>query len=75
MTQQGPSPGDLLISRRRSDGRYEISIVPGHPQFTVEKQHEAVQQAAAFAARSGSNVWMAEPNGYVLMRPTKRTES
>jgi hypothetical protein len=76
MSDQSPVPGDLLISKRTIGGDFEISIVPGRPQFAVRQQHDAVKQAHAFAAQSGASVWMADPTGtLVRLPPPKRRES
>lgn len=72
MSEQSPVPGDLLISRRTTDGPYEISIVPGRPQLAVAQQHDAVRQAHAFAARSGAAVWIMDGGVYVRVKPPRR---
>lgn len=77
MTQQAPAAGDLLISKRADDGKFEISIVPGRPQLVISHQQDAIQQAHAFASKNGASVWMTEPNGNLvhLERPSKRRGS
>ena len=76
MSEQSPSPGDLLISQRAGDGHFEISIVPGRPQLTIRHQHDALAQAHAFAAQNGAAVWMSNGNGAVTrVPPPKRKES
>lgn len=76
MSEQSPAPGDLLISRRASDGQFEISIVPGRPQLAIPQQHEAVKQAHAFAEKSGAAVWMKDPSGKIVrVQPPARKES
>ena len=63
MADSTPSAGDVLIAKRPSDGSFEISIVPGQPQLTVQQKFEAVRHAHAFAAHSGASVWFIEPGG------------
>jgi len=76
MSDQSPSPGDLLISRRTSDGHFEISIVPGRPQLAIPQQHDAVKQAYAFAEKNGASVWITESSGSVVrLQPPRRSES
>ncbi len=76
MADRTPAPGDLLISRRPSDDHFEISIVPGRPQLTIRHQHEAVQQAHAYAEKHGGIVWIRQGNGYTqLPAPKRRQES
>jgi hypothetical protein len=76
MSEQSPSPGDLLISQRAGDGHFEISIVPGRPQLSIPHQHDAVTQAHAFAAQNGAAVWMIDASGSIVrVPPPKRKES
>lgn len=76
MSEQSPAPGDVLISRRDGDGHFEISIVPGRPQFSLTQRHDAITQAHAFAKKSGASVWMVVAGGYTrIQAPTKRRES
>ena len=72
MSDDSPVPGDILIARRSGDDLYEISIVPGRPQFTVPKQHEAVTQAHAFAETNGATVWMVSAGAYIRLQPKRR---
>lgn len=75
MSEQSPAAGDVLISRRDHDGHFEISVVPGRPQFSMAQQREAIKQAQAFARKNGASVWMAVNGGYLRMQPPKRQES
>ena len=76
MSEQSPSPGDLLISQRAGDGHFEISIVPGRPQLSIRHQHDAIAQAHAFAAQNGAAVWMTEAGGATRrVPPPQRRES
>ena len=77
MAQQAPAAGDLLISRRASDGKFEISIVPGRPQLVISQQQDAIQQAHDFASKNGASVWMTNGDGDAVRveRPRKRRAS
>lgn len=77
MNEQAPADGDLLISRRSTDGEFEISIVPGRPQLAVKQQHDAIRQAHAFAERNGASVWMTDAGGSIVRvrKPPTRSES
>ena len=77
VTQQVPAAGDLLISKRADDGKFEISIVPGRPQFVIPHQQDAIQHAHAFASKNGASVWITDSNGNIVRveRPSKRRES
>ena len=74
MSEQSPEPGDVLISRRDGDGHFEISIVPGRPQFSMSRQHDALRQAQAFAKKSGASVWMVVAGGVTRIQAPKKRE-
>ena len=64
MAKDVPARGDVLITRRAQDGHFEISVVPGDPQFSVRHKIEAVRHAYGFAAtQSGLSVWFIGPGG------------
>jgi hypothetical protein len=76
MSEPIPTEGDVLIAKRAADGLFEISIVPGDPQFSVQQKFEAVRHAYAFAAHSGSSVWFIEPGGaYTRVEKPRPKES
>jgi hypothetical protein len=63
MVKEVPAAGDVLIAKRAADGLFEISIVPGDPQLSVNQKFEAVRHAHAFAAHTGASVWFTESSG------------
>lgn len=76
MADPVPAPGDVLITKRGSDGQFEISIVPGNPQLFVRQKFEAVRQAHAFAEQTGNAVWFTESGAtYTKVERPARKES
>jgi hypothetical protein len=69
VTQQSPAEGDLLISRRAEDGKFEISVVPRRPQLVAPTRKDAIEQAHAFAAKNGTSVWLTDSNGRTVPAP------
>ena len=76
MSEPIPTEGDVLIAKRAADGLFEISIVPGYPQLSVQQKFEAVRHAHAFAGHSGTSVWFIEPDGaYTRVEKPRSKES
>jgi hypothetical protein len=76
MSEPVPTEGDVLIAKRAADGLFEISIVPGDPQLSVQQKFEAIRHAHAFAAHSGASVWFIEPGGaYTRVEKPRSKES
>jgi hypothetical protein len=75
MSEQAPAAGDVVISRRDGDGHFEISVVPGLPQFSVARERDAIRHAHAFALKGGVSVWMAVGGGYIRMKLSQRQEN
>jgi hypothetical protein len=63
MSDDAPRDGDLVISRRTDDGRFEITVSPGRPQMAVKYKHDAINQAFAYADSNGVTVWFMELTG------------
>lgn len=61
----GTCDGDLVISRRREDGLFQITVSPGRPQMTVNYKNDAIAQAYAYADRNGVTVWFMDASGAI----------
>lgn len=76
MAEHDPAEGDVLITRRRADGRFEISIVPGGAQLHVQHKFQAIQHAHRFAEQTGAAVWFTESGeSYTRVEKPKQKES
>lgn len=65
MSDQLPREGDLVISRRKDDGRFEITVSPGRPQMILKFKNEAINHAYAYADRNGATVWFMDAAGEI----------
>jgi hypothetical protein len=63
MSDDIPHAGDLVISRRLEDGKFQITVSPGRPQMTVKYKNEAITHAFAYADHHGVTVWFTEASG------------
>ena len=65
MADDVPRDGDLVISRRKDDGRFEIAVSPGRPQMALKYKNDAINHAYAYADQHGVTVWYLEASGIV----------
>jgi hypothetical protein len=65
MSDDIPREGDLVISRCREDGRFQIAVSPGRPQMTVKYKNEAITHAFAYADQHGVTVWVMDASGAI----------
>lgn len=70
-----PHDGDVVVSRRIVPERcpvYDIRIVPGPPQVSVDDPAQALAQAFEFSQTRGSEVWMQNVGGCTRVRRPRR---
>ena len=76
MADNVPRDGDLVISRRKDNGRFEITVSPGRPQMSLQFKNEAINHAYAYADQHGAAVWYAEVTGeFTRLERVRRKES
>jgi hypothetical protein len=61
----GPQQGDIIVSRREEPGvhrlfRYDVGVVGGPLQYTVETYELALNRADSFARSAEVSVWYTE---------------